>query len=82
MQTDLTQLRQEIHWLVDVLSEEKLKAIRVLVEPPTLAESLASAPYDDEELLPEFAASLREAYASADKDNLTSHEEMLREFGL
>jgi hypothetical protein len=72
--------------LVDILPEEKLYAVstllKVLVEPPSLAESLAAAPDEDEELLPEFAASLECAYASLDQGVGTPHEEVLREFGL
>ena len=82
METDLAQLHREVHWLIDALPEEKLHAIRILVEPPSLAESLAAVPYDDEELKPEFAAELARAYASADKGKGTPHEEIRREFGL
>jgi hypothetical protein len=52
MEPDLTQERQQAHALLDMLSADKLNAVRslleVMVEP--LARSLALAPWEDEEI--------------------------------
>lgn len=70
--------------LLDVLPEEKLTAVRnlleVLVEP--LERSLAMAPVEEEELTPEMSAELARARASYERGERVSHEEVLREFGL
>jgi len=63
MELDLSQERQEAHLLIDVLPQEKLHAVRtlldVLVEP--LSKSLAIAPDDDEELNSDTIASIERA---------------------
>lgn len=84
MEPDLTQQRQQAHLLLDVLADEKIPAVRslleVMVEP--LSRSLATAPVEDEELTPETAAALDRARASLAHGEGVSHEEVLREFGL
>ena len=84
MEPDLTQQRQQAHALLDMLTEEKLNAVRtlleVLVEP--LSRSLALAPVEDEEITPETAASLDRARASLARVEGIPHEEIVREFGL
>ena len=84
MELDFVQQRQQAHLLIDVLPEEKLFAVRglleVLVEP--LSRSLAMAPVEDEDLTPETAAALDRARASLARCEGVSHEEVLREFGL
>jgi len=84
MEPDLAQQRQQAHSLLDTLPEEKLSAVRglldVLVEP--LSRSLALAPTEEEELTPEAAASLDRARASLARGEGVPHEEVLREFGL
>jgi hypothetical protein len=84
MQLNFAQQRQQAHLLIDVLPEEKLSAVHgllaVLVEP--LSRSLATAPYDDEQLNPETIAALTRAGASLDRGEGVSHEAILREFGL
>lgn len=54
MEPDHTQERQQAHALLDMLSAEKLNAVRglleVMVEP--LSRSLALAPVEDEEITP------------------------------
>ena len=70
------------------LPEEKFLAVRNLLElladrdPDSLAQSLANAPVEDEELTPETMAALNRASASLDRGESVSHEAMLREFGL
>jgi len=84
MELDLAEQRQQAHSLLDVLPEEKLSAVRglldVLVEP--LSRSLALAPTEDEELTPETSAALAKSRASLARGEGVSHEEVLREFGL
>jgi hypothetical protein len=81
---DLVQQRQGAHALIDVLSAEKLRAVRslleVMIEP--LSRSLALDPIEDEEITPETAALLDHARASLDRGEGIAHEEILREFGL
>ncbi len=66
MENDPIQLRQQAHALLDMLPEEKLTAVRslleVMVEP--LSRALASAPVEEEEITPETAAALDRARAS------------------
>lgn len=84
MELDITQQRQQAHLLLDVLPDEKIAAVRnlleVMVEP--LSRSLATAPLEDEELTPDTAAALDRARASLARGEGISHEEVLREFGL
>jgi hypothetical protein len=57
---DLIQRLEQAHALLDVLSDEKLTAVRslleVMVEP--LSRSLALAPVDDEEITSETVAAI------------------------
>jgi len=84
MGTDVTQERQQAHALLDMLPQEKLTAVRslleVMVEP--LSRSLASAPVEEEEITPETAAALDRARASLARGEGIPHEDILREFGL
>jgi hypothetical protein len=83
-ETNLQSEREQAHLLLDVLPDEKLAAVRslleVMVEP--LSRSLAMAPVEDEDLTPETAAALDRARASLARGEGVSHEEVLREFGL
>ena len=84
MEPDITQQRQQAHLLLDVLPDEKIAAVRnlleVMVEP--LSRSLTLAPLEDEELTPETAAALDRARASLARGEGVSHKDVLREFGL
>ena len=86
MEPDLARQRQEAHWLIDVLPEDKLHAVstllKVLAAPPSLAESLASAPYEDEELTPETIASIERGRMSLRRGEGIAHDDVRREFGL
>jgi hypothetical protein len=81
---DLNSARQQAHFLLDALPDEKISAVRglleVMVEP--LSSSLAKAPVEEEELTPETAAALDRARASLARGEGVSHEEVLREFDL
>jgi len=65
METDLTDERQQAHALLDMLPQEKLTAVRslleVMVEP--LSRSLSSAPVEEEEITSETAAAIDRARA-------------------
>jgi hypothetical protein len=84
MGTDVTQERQQAHALLDMLPQEKLTAVRslleVMLEP--LSRSLASAPVEEEEVTPETAAALDRARASLSRGEGIPHQDILREFGL
>ncbi len=84
MGTDVTQERQQAHELLDMLPQEKLTAVRtlleVMVEP--LSRSLASAPVEEEEVTPETAAALDRARTSLARGDGITHQDILSEFGL
>jgi hypothetical protein len=84
MQTDQTQERQQAHALLDMLPDEKLAAVRtlleVMVEP--LSRSLASAPVEDEEINDETAAAIERSRAAFARGEGIPHAEILREFGM
>lgn len=83
MELDISRQRHEAHLLIDVLPDEKLHAVRtlleVLVEP--LSKSLAMALIEDEELTPETIAAIELGRRQIAAGLCTSHEDMLREFG-
>ncbi len=83
-QPDLIQQRRQAHALLDLLSAEKLAAVRSLLEvmAEPLTRSLALAEIEDEEITSEMAASLDRARASLARGDGIPHEEILREFGL
>jgi ethanolamine utilization microcompartment shell protein EutL len=78
------QERQQAHALLDMLPDEKLSAVRSLLEVmvEALSRSLAQAPTEEEELTPEAAAALERARASLARGESIPHDEILREFGL
>ena len=84
MGADATEERQQAHALLDMLPQEKLTAVRslleVMVEP--LSRSLASAPVEEEQVTPETAAALDRARASLARGEGISHHDMVREFGM
>ncbi|PWT97150.1 MAG: hypothetical protein C5B51_31880 [Terriglobia bacterium] len=81
VEPNLDQERRRAHELLDLLSAEKLNAVRslleVMVEP--LARSLAAAAVEEEEITPETAAALDGARASLARGEGIPHEEILRE---
>jgi len=84
MATNPTEQRQQAHALLDLLPEDKLGAVRslleVMVEP--LSRALAVAPVEDEEITPDTAAALDRARDSVARGEGVPHEDILREFGL
>lgn len=83
MDLDLVKQRQQAHDLLDALPEEKLGAVRnllqLLVEP--LSRSLAIAPVEEEDLTPETAVALDRSRTSLARGEGISHQEILPEFG-
>ena len=80
---DLQSERQLAHFLLDALPDEKIPAVRglleVMVEP--LSRSLAKAPIEQEDLTDETADALDRARASLARGEGISHDEIIREFG-
>lgn len=75
--------RQQAHFLLDALPDEKVRAVRglleVMIEP--LSKSLAKAPVEEEDLNEETAAALDRARESLARGDGIPHDEILREFG-
>jgi hypothetical protein len=84
MATDNQHDREQAHALLDMLPDEKLKAVRDLlaafVEP--LSRSLAAALVEEEEVTPETAAAIERSRASLAHGEAISYEEIRREFGM
>lgn len=88
METNVTEQRLHAHELLDILPAEKINEVLSLLEEMvpelgmSLADSLAQAAVEDEEITPAMAARLDVARASAERGDTVPHEEILREFGL
>ncbi len=84
MEPDRTQERQQAHTLLDMLPDEKLAAVRSLLEVMIgpLPHSLGSAPEEQEEITPQTAAAIDRGRASLARGEGIPHEQILREFGL
>jgi ethanolamine utilization microcompartment shell protein EutL len=84
MQPNQTPERQQAHALLDMLPDEKVAAVRtllqVMVEP--LSHSLAAAPVEEEEITADTAAAVDRARASLARGEGIPHQDILREFGL
>jgi hypothetical protein len=82
--TNLRSEREQAHLLLDELPDEKLTAVRglleVMIEP--LARALANAPYDDEPVSDEEARDIAASRASLARSGGIPHSEVLAEFGL
>jgi len=76
--------KQHAHQLLDRLDPGQLAAVthllEVMVDP--VANSITSAPVEDEEITPEMGAALDRARASIERGDGVPHEEIRREFGL
>ncbi len=82
MEPNLNQERQQAHALLDLLTAEKLNAVRSLLEVMVEPRSLALAPVEEEEITAETATAHDRARASLGRREGIPHEEILREFGL
>ena len=76
--------KRKAHELIDHLAPSQLSALigflEVMLDP--VARSIAAAPIEDEEILPELAAELDAARASIAQGEGISHEEIRREFNI
>ena len=74
--------KQQAHELIEHLAPSQLSALigllEVMLDP--VARSIATAPIEEEEILPELAAELDAAHASIARGEGIPHEEILREF--
>ena len=84
MDMEMAQNRQQAHALLDMLSAEKLDAVRNLLEVMVgpLGRSLANLPIDEEQINDKTAAIIEESRASFARGEGIPHDEILREFGL
>jgi hypothetical protein len=83
-EVNLKSERQQAHFLLDVLPDEKIGAVRGLLEVmlDPVARALANAPYDDEPVSEEEAREIAASRASLARGEGIPHEEVLAEFGL
>jgi hypothetical protein len=74
--------KQQAYELIDRLPPTQLTAVVGLLEAmlDPVARSIATAPIEDEEILPELAAELDAAHASIAGGEGIPHEEILRQF--
>ena len=80
MKRNPKQDRQQAHALLDLLPDEKVVALRTLLE--VMVDPSPSLPAEDEELKPETAAALDRARASLSRGQGIPHDDVLREFGI
>jgi hypothetical protein len=75
--------REQARELLEQLEPNQLLAVvrllRVMIDP--LARSIADAPVENEEILPQTAVELDAAHASIARGEGISHDEILRQFG-
>jgi len=76
--------RKQAHALLDLLPDEKVTAVRNLLEAMVepISKSLTNAEDDGEELAPQALMSIKRARASLARGEGVPHEEVLREFGI
>lgn len=84
METDFREQRQQARLLLNAVPDDKIPKIRTLlaslVDPLSLA--LANAPIDDEPVTAEEEHAFAEGREALARGEGTSHEEILKEFGL
>jgi hypothetical protein len=78
----MSDAKEHVLELIEQLAPSQLSALVGLLETmiDPLARSIANAPMEDEEILPETAADA--AHASIARGEGTPHEEVLRKFGI
>ena len=76
--------KQNAHELLDRLDPSQLAAVTRLLEVmlDPLNCSIATAPVEDEQILPEMADAIDRARSSIERGEGISHDEIMREFGL
>jgi hypothetical protein len=80
----LTKERQRAHALLDLLTDDKVFAVRTLLQEMVgpQCEPLALAQVEEEEITPEMSKALERARASLARGEGIPHDDILREFGL
>ena len=75
--------REQAHDLLDLLPDDKIPAVRTLLEAmiEPIARSLASTVVDHEEPTPETIAAIKKGRSSLARGEGVPHEDVLREFG-
>jgi hypothetical protein len=78
----MSDAKEHVLELIEQLAPSQLSALVGLLETmiDPLARSIANAPMEDEEILPETAAELDAAHASIARGEGTPHEQVLRKF--
>lgn len=75
--------KEHAHELIEQLAPSQLSALigllEVMLDP--LARSIATAPVEEEEILPQTATELDAAHASIARGEGIPHEEIRRQFG-
>jgi hypothetical protein len=83
---ELTREQQELVELAVRVPREDIpvakRVLNALIGVDPVWQALESAPFDDEEVTPEDEAALAEAEAEFRRGETTSHQEILREFGI
>jgi hypothetical protein len=83
---ELTPDQQELVELATRVPNEDIptakRVLKALIGADPFWAALESAPYDDEPVTPDDEAALAEAEAEFGRGETTSHEEILREFGI
>jgi hypothetical protein len=84
MAADFQHERQQAHAYLDLLQPAQLSAVRGLLETmiDPLSRTLASAPFEDEEISEEEERAVAESKEWLKHNKPISHEEVLAEFGL
>jgi len=76
--------KEQAYELIDQLAPRQLSAVvnllEVMIDP--LARSIADAPVEDDQILPQTAAELDAAHESIARGEGIPHEEILRQFGV
>ncbi len=82
--TPTTATIEHAHKLIDRLPPAQLAALIGLLEAmlDPVAQAMAAAPIEDEEITPETAGELDRARASIERGEGIPHEQIRREFGL
>lgn len=75
--------REQAHDLLDLLPDDKIPAVRTLLEAmiEPIARSLASTVVDHEEPTPETIAAIKKGRGCLARGEGVPHEDVLREFG-
>jgi hypothetical protein len=79
-----TETKEHAHVLIDLVAPTQLPVVVELLEKMVdpVALSLANAPFEDEEISEAEEVAAAQARAEGYRGSVTSHEDLLKEFGL